>query len=64
MARSTILQEVNALEVVHPEEEVVLENLLVSLPIHGDTLHQRIHATSSTCRKAAPNHDRLLVKIF
>jgi hypothetical protein len=43
-AEGLVLQEVDRAEVVHPEEDVFLEYLLVPLAVHSDILRQEVNA--------------------
>jgi hypothetical protein len=54
VANGTVLQELSGAKVVHPEEQVVLENLLVSLAVYSGILRQEVNVTSSLSRKANP----------
>jgi hypothetical protein len=57
MAGSSVLQEVGGSKVVHPEQQVVLENLLIPFAVHGGIFWQKVNATSSLGTKAPPYHN-------
>jgi hypothetical protein len=58
MAWSTVLQKVADLVVVHPEQELLLEHLHVSVPFHGGLGGKEVQgAPAANAGKAAPHHD-------
>ncbi len=61
VAGDHVLQEVGGSEVVHREQQVVLENLLVPFAVHGGILLQKVNTTSSHSRKAPPHHNGIRV---